>query len=195
LTKYLYHDIDLPMRNNKPSKMRELRKTQNPPLTLKELARKAGVSYTTVWNLENGQEEKVDPEIKHKVARVLGGDATVLFPSEATRVRIDPLASKIGRAFDDIYAQLEERFPIKEVRSLMKKAGIPTGGYYRLNTLMDFCPNLEFKYELDVENILRQMTPKELGNLYHSGLTPEDAVKHLNRAAKRLELRAVELKK
>jgi transcriptional regulator with XRE-family HTH domain len=69
------------MKNQKPSKLRELRKAQN--LTLQELARKARVSYTTVWNLENGPEEEVRSQIKRKVAWVLGVNSATLFPSEA----------------------------------------------------------------------------------------------------------------
>ena len=142
------------MKRKKPLKLRDLRKAQNPPLTLQELARRAGVSYTTVWNLENGPEERVRSDIKYKVARVLGVEAWELFQSEAVRER-----------------------------------------HYRFDCLIDFCPRLEFKRDLDVENIVEKMTLKELGDLYHIGLTPREAIRRLNRAAKRLGLKAAELKK
>jgi len=134
--------------------MRELRKAQHPPLTIKELARRAGVSYTTVWNLENGPEEKVHSDIKVKVARVLGVSSARLFDSE-----------------------------------------VPGERNYRFSCLLDFCPNLEFQNEINVEDILEKMTLDELGDLYHIGLTPGEAVRRLNRAAKRLGLKSVELKK
>lgn len=154
LTIYHYHDNDIFMQDKKTSKLRELRKSQNPPLTLKELAHRAGVSYTTVWNLENGPEEKVRSDIKYKVARILGASATKLFPSEAVRER-----------------------------------------RYLFECLFDFCPTLEFKNEVDVENILEKMTLDELWPIYHAGLTPGEAIKRLNRWAKRLGLKAAELKK
>jgi transcriptional regulator with XRE-family HTH domain len=133
--------------------MRELRKVQNPPLTLKELARRAGVSYTTVWNLENGPEEKVKSEIKIKVARALGVSSARLFDSE-----------------------------------------VPGERNYRFSCLFDFCPTLEFKNEIDVEDILEKMTLDELLKLYRIGSTPSATIKRLNRAAKRLGLKAAELK-
>jgi transcriptional regulator with XRE-family HTH domain len=142
------------MKSKKPSKLRDLRKAQDPPLTLQELARRAGVSYTTVWNLENGPEEKVHSKIKYKVARVLGVNAWELFPSEAVLER-----------------------------------------HYRFDCLFDFCPRLEFKNEKDVEKILMKMTLDELLDVYRIGSTPQGTINRLNRAAERLGLKAVELKK
>ena len=190
MTIYHYHDNNIVMKDKKPSKMRELRKSHTPPLTLKELSQKAGVSYTTVWNLENGPEERVDPDIKHKVAQALGVRATELFPSEPVRV-----LTQISRAVEFLNDQMQGTLYTKELRRFLKQNVAPIGRYHRLNTLIDFCPSLEFKYEIDVENILRKMTPDELGDLFQSGLTPGEAIRQLNRAAKRLGLRPVELKK
>jgi transcriptional regulator with XRE-family HTH domain len=181
------------MKDKKPSIMRDLRKSQNPPLTLKELARRAGVSYTTVWNLENGLEEKVHFEIKDKVAQILKVKTAKLFPREAARVK--SLLTWIGRAIEITNDQVQETLYTKDAQRFFKQNIAPIGRYHRLKTLMDFCPSLEFKYEIDVENILRKMTPDELGSLYHSGLMPGEAVRQLNRTARRLGLKAVELRK
>jgi len=140
------------VKNKKPSKLRELRKGQN--LTLQELARKARVSYTTVWNLENGPEEKVDSRIKYKVSEILGVDPAALFPSEARLER-----------------------------------------FYRFDCLFDFCPDIEFKNDIDVMNILEKMTPEQLLPLFHIDIRPSVLIKRLNRWAKRLGLKEVELKR
>jgi transcriptional regulator with XRE-family HTH domain len=152
LTNYHYHDNDKFVKNKKPSKLRELRKAQN--LTLHELARKARVSYTTVWNLENGPEEKVRSDTKYRVAEVLGVDPETLFPSEARLQR-----------------------------------------YYRFDCLFDFCPTLEFKNEIDVMNILDKLTREEVLRVYKIDSTPQWVINRLNREAKRLGLKEVELKK
>ena len=172
------------------------RKGMKPPLTLKDLARRAGVSYTTIWNLENGPEEKVHLDIKRKVARVLGADVIELFPSVE-----DEYQQLIG----EFYAYLQEHFahakktglalPIRDVWDMIEHKEVPFIYHHRFRTLMDICPSLDVESRTDVDKILQQMTPHELGNLYHSSSTPEEATKLLNRAAKRLGLRAVELKK
>ena len=176
--------------------MRLWRKAGKPPLTLKEIAHRAGVSYTTVWNLENGPEEKVNLDIKRKVARVLGTDVIELFPSVE-----DEYQQLIGEFYD----YLQEHFAhakktglalsLRDTWDMIEHKQVPFIYHHRFRTLMDICPSLNVESKIDVDKILQQMTPHELGNLYHSSSTPEEAIKHLNRAAKRLGLRAVELKK
>ena len=172
------------------------RKGMKPPLTLKELARRAGVSYTTVWNLENGPEEKVHLDIKRKVARILGADVIELFPSVE-----DEYQQLIG----EFYGYLQEHFahakktglalPIRDVWDMIEHKEVPFIYHHRLRTLMDICPSLDVESRVGVDKILQKMTPHELGDLYHSCSTPEEAIKHLNRAAKRLGLETVEVKK
>jgi len=176
--------------------MRLWRKAGKPPLTLKEIAHRAGVSYTTVWNLENGPEEKVNLDIKRKVARVLGADVIELFPSVE-----DEYQQLIGEFYD----YLQEHFAhakktglalsLRDAWDMIEHKQVPFIYHHRFRTLMDICPSLNVESKIDVDKILQQMTPHELGNLYHSSSTPEEAIKHLNLAAKRLGLRAVELKK
>jgi DNA-binding XRE family transcriptional regulator len=188
MKKYQYHDND--MKRKKLSKIRQLRKAQDPPLTLKELARKAGVSYTTVWNLENGPEEKVHPDIKHKVAQALGADAMDLYPSEEARW------NKLVLRFEELRSQAADSgITRREAWRLMKRDGIPIGYHHRFHTLMDICPSLNFECELDADEILRQMSPRELRALYHSSSKPREVIKRLNQLAKRLGLNAVGLKK
>lgn len=157
--------------------MRELRKAHNPPLTLKELAHKAGISYTTVWNLENGREEKVHSKFKNKVAQVLGVHAKDIFPSES--VNWERVLSEVIRLFGE--------------KAAARVSGKPIQYHHRFDTLEDLCPGVNFESELDVNEILRQMTRDELGKLYHFCVTPEEAIKQLNQAAKRLGLRPVRL--
>jgi transcriptional regulator with XRE-family HTH domain len=184
------------MKANKTSLMHVARKAQEPPLTLKELARRAGVSYTTAWNLENGPEEKVHLDIKRKVAHVLGADVIELFPSVD-----DEYQQLIGEFYDYLQEHFAhakktgEALSLRDAWDMIEHKGIPFIYHHRFRTLMDICPTLDAESRIDVDKILQQMTPRELGNLYHSSSTPEEATKLLNRAAKRLGLRAVELKK
>lgn len=184
------------MKKKQPCWIRLWRKGMKPPLTLKELARRAGVSYTTVWNLENGPEEKVGLDIKRKVAQVLGAEVIELFPS---------VEAEYQELFGEFYGYLLEHFahakktglalPIKDAWDMIEHKEVPFIYHHRFRTLMDICPSLNVESRSDVDKILQQMTPHELGNLYHSSSTPEEAIKHLNRAAERLGLRAVEPKK
>lgn len=165
--------------------MHKLRKSQDPPLTLMALALKAGVSYTTVWNLENGDEAKVDPEIKRRVAKVLGAQSEILFKSEVARIKRDEaLLYRIQRGLEEDYK-----------KGIITEAQFSLTRHHLLLTLFDFCPGLKFEYELEVEDILTKMTSDELGDLFHSGLTKEEAIDHLNRAALRLGLKAPELRR
>ena len=184
------------MKAKEPSLMHFSRKAKKPPLTLKELARRAGVSYTTVWNLENGPEEKVDLDIKRKVARILGADVIDLFPSVE-----DEYQQLLGEFYDYLqehFAQAKktgEALSLRDAWDTLEHKKVPFIYHHRFRTLMDICPSLDVESKIDVDKILEQMTPQELGNLYHSSSTPEEAIKHLNRAAKRLGLRAVEIRK
>lgn len=184
------------MKAKEPSLMHVSRKAQKPPLTLKELASRAGVSYTTVWNLENGPEEKVHLDIKRKVAQVLGADVIELFPS---------VEDEYQELMGEFYDYLQEHFAhakktglalsVRDALDALEHNKIPFIYHHRFRTLMDICQGLDVESKVDVDNILEQMPPRELGNLYHSSSTPEEAVRYLNQAAKRLGLRAVELKK
>ena len=184
--------------------MRALRKGHLPPLTLKELAREAGVSYSTVWNLENGYDETVKPTLMNKVAEILGYDVLLSFPSEMARwkqysSRYGTTGAETGSAQSAATGGSDQSatmcrsgqvtLPIKE------QGGIDVLHHHRFYTLIDICPSLNFECERDVEQILRQMTPSELRNLYHSCSNSEKVVMHLNRAAKRLGLTAVKLRK
>jgi transcriptional regulator with XRE-family HTH domain len=185
--------IILIMKKQARSKLHKLRKAHKPPLTLQELARKAGVSYTTVWNLENGLDETVHPDIKDKIANVLGVSTIALLASEAARV--DPFLTQISRALEYINDQVQETMLGKELHQAIKKKIDSISRYHRLSTLLDFCPRLEFKYETDAVEILRKMTPNELGTIYRSGLTPDEVIRLMNRIAGRLGLRPVQLKR
>jgi hypothetical protein len=61
-------------------------------------------------------------------------------------------------------------------------------GRHRLLTLYDFVPGLRFKDEEKAAAILMAMNLDELGDLFHSGLTEEEALEHLRRAAKKYKL-------
>jgi len=185
------------------SYMRELRKAQVPPLTLKELASKCGVSYTTVWNLENGRGEHVSFAIHWKVAAVLGVDPINIFPSAANRLKKAMIyfTERNKRRSVEYIARMEMREMMLEAeeqrradRATAMMDRPPRSRHYLLLTLFDFCINLKFEDETNAELILRRMTPDELGDLFHSGLTQEGAIDHLNRAALRLGLKAPELK-
>jgi transcriptional regulator with XRE-family HTH domain len=173
------------MRPEKNLRMRELRKAFDPPLTLKELARHAGVSYATVWNLENGYDDMVKPAIMQKVCEILGVEPVTLFPSEMAR----------WNQYSSLNPNLSASTAILNAGPISVPLGIDVLHNHRFYTLIDICPRLDFECERDVELILRQMTPNELRNLYNSCSDPEKAVMHLNRTAKRLGLKAVELRK
>jgi transcriptional regulator with XRE-family HTH domain len=183
------------IKHEKNLKMRELRKAFDPPFTLKELARQAGVSYSTVWNLENGYDEMVKPGIMQKVCEILGAEPLTLFPSEMARwnqysARYGTKRAVTGSVQSTAISQSGRvTLPIKE------QGGIDVLHHHRFFTLIDICPSLDFESERDVEQILRQMTPDELRNLYHFCSNPEKAVIHLNRTAKKLGLTRVKLRK
>lgn len=186
------------------SYMRELRKAQVPPLTLKELASKCDVSYTTVWNLENGRGKYVSFAIHWKVAEVLGVDPIKIFPSAANRLRqaLINFTERNKQRLDEYIARIKMRemmLEAEEQRSADRATAMmdrpPRSRHYLLLTLFDFCINLKFEDETDAELILRRMTPDELGDLFHSGLIQEEAIDHLKRAALRLGLEAPALKK
>ena len=184
------------MKSKEPCWIRLSRKAKKPPLTLKELARRAGVSYTTIWNLENGPEEKVGLDIKRKVAKVLGIEVYELFPS---------VEDEYQQLMGEFYGYLLEHYahakktgsalPIRDAWDMIENKEVPYIYHHRFRTLMDICPGLDIESKIDVDKILEQMTPRELGNLYGSSSTPKEAIKHLNLAAQRLGLKTVELKK
>ena len=154
---------------------------------MKALAAKCGVSYATIWLLENYQETKVSPEIKQRVAKALVVDAVSLFKTEAMRY---------NDMLHELVDQMKKGHILKrEAHRILKAEGFQPSRHHLLSTLLDFCPGLNFEYEDDAEDILVKMTPDELGDLFHSGLTQEEAIDHLNRAALRLGLKAPELKK
>ncbi len=47
-----------------------------------DLAKRAHISLTWVWALENGFHDRVSLEVKKRVARVLGSTVDELFPTE-----------------------------------------------------------------------------------------------------------------
>ena|GEM_PF-1854458 len=182
------------MKAKRSQKMRELRKAHNPALTLQELARRAGISYTTVWNLENGYDEKVNPEIMHKVARILGVEAMDIFPSEEARAI--KIFYRNRRRMEDLLNRItKEDLSPQAVWRIMKQEGMPIPYHHRFLTLMDICPGLDFEYDLEVDDILRLMSPAEVRDLFRNCVTPEEAVEHLNRAAKRLGAKPVRIRK
>lgn len=60
------------------TKLKKLRKEKK--LTMRMLAKKAKVSASTIWNLENGFSKQVDFKLKERVAQVLGVNSLELFP-------------------------------------------------------------------------------------------------------------------
>lgn len=67
-------------------------------------------------------------------------------------------------------------------------------GQHRLLTLYDFVSDLRFKDEEKAIAILMAMSLDELGNLFHSGLSKEEAIDHIRRAAKKYRLAEPKLK-
>jgi len=168
------------------------RKAQKPPLTLKEVARRAGISYTTVWNLENGPEEKVNLDIKRKVARVLGAEVIELFPSVEDEYQ--QLMGEFYTYLEEIFAHAEktgEALSFRDLLDMKELQGVPFIYHHRFRTLMDICPCHDLESKIDIDKILQQMTPRELADLYCVSLRPKEVIKHLNQAAKRLGLEPV----
>ncbi len=56
-------------------RLRELRQLR--ALTLRELGKESGVSYATIWRIENGH-SRVHPSTVRKLARALGVDTAEL---------------------------------------------------------------------------------------------------------------------
>jgi len=139
--------------------LREERKKRG--LSLREIARQAGVNYVQVWQLERGYLDGVSAVVKAKVAGVLKIEMCRLFPGEVAAVQ-------------NVVRGLEEY-----------------GRHWLLLTLLDFCPNLHFKDYADEAKtvvVLKKMDKEELGALFHSGLTENEAWDHIVHAAKRCRL-------
>jgi transcriptional regulator with XRE-family HTH domain len=124
-----------------------------------QVAASAGISIATLYNIEHGYEETTTAETKEKLAKFFECDIDDIFPAQMigneTKVRYDQRKAK------------------KSSHS------------YRLDMLKDFLPDLRFKNEAAAALVLDVMSLDELGDLFHSGLTKEEALRHIRQAAKK----------
>lgn len=135
--------------------LRKVRKEQS--LTLRELAKKSAVNYSSIWQLEHGFGDSVGAIIKAKIASALRVEMFSLFPEERR---------KAERIFSS----------------------------HRFRMLLDFLPEIRFISPKATDKILKQMALDELDDLFHSGLTEEEAIEQLQRAAKKYDLPMPEIR-
>lgn len=126
--------------------------------TLEQVAAEAGISYSAIRALEIGLGKNYAPGLKHRVSDYFGVNFFQLFPEERERL-------------EGIMAERQKRV-----------------ADHRLLMLHDFVPGLRFKNKSNVAAILKAMTIEELGGIFHSGLTKEEALEHLRRGAKKYNL-------
>jgi len=134
-----------------------------------ELASGAGISIATIFNIEHGYDATTTEETKKKIADFFKVDIDDIFPAEM-----------VGSITKEEYFRQQR----------MKKSR-----HHLLLTLLQFCPDLLFADESKAETVLQKMTTEELGELLYSGLTEEDAMEHLEKAAKKYGLTPPILKK
>ena len=93
---------------------------------------------------------------------------------------------------DFFKCDIDDVFPAQMVGNITKeqydRRKAPAPHSHRLATLRDFLPNLRFRNEAVVGEILDSMSLDELGDLFHSGLDSEEALDHLRRAGKKYGL-------
>lgn len=127
----------------------------------------AGISIATLYNIEHGYEQTTTLDTKKRLAKYFKCDVQDLFP-----------AQMIGN-------ETKEEYDRKIVRRTPS---------HRFEMLKDFLPDLEFSDEVATAQILESMNIDELGELFRSGLTKEEALDHLQRAAKKNNLSMPETK-
>jgi DNA-binding XRE family transcriptional regulator len=148
------------------NRVKALRKKMG--LNQTQVAAGAGISIATLYNIEHGYEETTTMETKEKLAKFFECDVDDIFP-----------AQMIG---NETKAKYDQRKARKSSHS------------HRFDVLKDFLPNLRFKDEATITEILDAMSLDELGDLFHSGLDEEEALDHLRRAAKKYRLAEPKIK-
>lgn len=152
---------------NKALTLREARLKAG--ITVQELANKSRLTWATVQAIETGR-------------------------TPGTFTAKMNLANALGLTLKDIwpktYAEMADRISTPG----WAKKNRPR--HHRFATFREFFPDLEFQNDLVVEKILIAMTPEEISeHIFHSGPIKEEALKDLNKAAKKYGLKEPELKK
>ena len=127
-----------------------------------QVAAGADISIATLYNIEHGYEATTTMETKEKLAKFFECDVDDIFP-----------AQMIG---NETKARYDQKKTKKSSHS------------HRLDMLKDFLPDLRFKDEAAAASVLDVMSLDELGDIFHSGLTKEEARNSLRQAAKKYDL-------
>jgi Predicted transcriptional regulators len=101
-------------------KLRACRTSPKLNLTLEELARRAGVSKSYLWELENRESQKPSAEKLQAIADVLGMDVSYFLDDTVD----NPQESHQDKAFFRSYAKLEadDKEKLRQILEVLKKS-------------------------------------------------------------------------
>jgi transcriptional regulator with XRE-family HTH domain len=145
----------------------------NKPATMKEARIAAGLTLEQV---------AAEVKISYSAARAIEIGIGRNYPA-ATKHRISDL---LGVPFFDMFPEERDRLEglIEEIRK----------SDHRLAMLKDYLPEIRFRKDAAARAVLNAATLDELDEIFHSGVTAEEAVEALGALAKKCGLSAPQIK-